>query len=242
MTDIFQAVSNKYRNSPSIMVVFVAALFMTFVGINHFAEDTYSSYLGLVNLETAFDLNVQIFNWTYWTMSIAPQIASIIFFYIYLSDTDNAGWALWVSLVAQGIDFFADVWYRSDGLLLQDGQVALISVLLTFGYFTLGSEVFITIGSGLLLKLYVPTLDAWKAFKADISRIKKKFGGSTFSGAKSPDYNPNSPAMNRIPKKPQAQQTPPWAQNSNRPRPKPAHSINRPPVQNDDDDDLRFMS
>jgi hypothetical protein len=179
MADIFGAVANKYRNTPSVIVLFIASVVMLLIGINHFVEDTYSSYLGLKSLETAFSMNVQIFDWTYWTMSLAPQIASIIFFYIYLSNTEESGWALWVSLLAQVIDFFADVWYRSNGVIFQDGKVAIISILLTFGYFTLGSEVFVTVGCGLVLKLYAPALSNWKEFVKEVKRVKGQFKGQS---------------------------------------------------------------
>lgn len=85
-------------------------------------------------------------------------------------------------------------------------------------------------------RLLVLFLKTWEGHK------KKGSGFRPQQNRPNIPFVPSNPAMSKLPKKPQTQQTPPWAQNNNRPRPKPAHSINRPPVQNDDDDDLRFMS
>jgi hypothetical protein len=221
MADVFSNVANKYKNNPSVVVLFLASVVMLLIGINHSVEDTYSSYLGLKNLETAFSMNVQIFDWTYWTMSLAPQIASIIFFYIYLSNTEESGWALWVSIIAQAIDFFADVWYRSNGTVLQDGKVAIISCLLTFGYFTLGSEVFVTVGSGLVLKLYAPALSNWKEFVKDVKRVKSQFKGEqsqpNFHPQKSPYKPQHKPQFNNAPQFRPAPKEQPWTQMVRRP-------------------------
>jgi len=198
MSDIFEKVANKYKNTPSVVVLFIAAVIMMILGVNHFAEDTYSSYLGLKSVETTFNMNVQIFDWTYWTMSLAPQIASIIFFYIYLADTDKK-WAFWTSITCQAIDFLADVWYRSNGTVFQNAPVTIVSFLLTFGYFTLGSEVFLTVGAGLILKLAAPALYTWKSFKKEIRRIKEQFktGSSQISRATSYNGEDESPREER---------------------------------------------
>ena len=196
MSDIFENAASKYRNTPSALILFIASLAMLVIGINHFAEDTYSSYLGLVSLEQAFRMNVQIFDWTYWTMSIAPQVASVVFFYIYMSNT-NKKWSLWVSFISQAIDFFADVWYRSDGTVFQNGQVAVVSCLITFAYFTLGSEVFVSFGAGLCIKLFAPALHSWKYFKSEIEKVKKQFKDNQYVGSEkhsdvAKTYNPKS--------------------------------------------------
>jgi len=187
MSDIFDVVAAKYKNSPSAIVLFIASLAMLIIGINHFAEDTYSSYLGLKAVEESFSMNVQIFDWTYWTMSVAPQIASVVFFYVYLANTDKR-WALWVSITTQAVDFLADVWYRSNGIVFSDTKVTVVSFLLTFSYFTLGSEAFISFGAGLCLKLFVPAMYSWKYFKKEVKRVRSMFSGS--APAPSTEYAP----------------------------------------------------
>lgn len=160
MSDFYQNAVNKFKGSPTSVIMFIAALVMFLIGVNHFIEDTYSSYFGLLNLEARYQLNVQIFDWSYWTMSLAPQIASIVFFYLYLAN----GGGKWLALAAaaQLMDFFADAWYRGNGSLLANGEVFFISSALTFIYFSVGSEMFISVGGGLILKMLAPALSAWK--------------------------------------------------------------------------------
>jgi hypothetical protein len=162
MADVYENVVSKYRGSPTIIVLFFLSFIMLVLGANHFIEDTYSSKIGLENLERAYNLNIQIFQWSYWTMSLAPQIASMVFAYIYLSDTHKK-WPLIISLGSQGMDFFADSWYRSNGHLFQSWQVAGISGLLTFVYFSIGSEFFLSVGAGMLIKMLAPMIQTWKS-------------------------------------------------------------------------------
>lgn len=166
MADMYSNVANKYRNSPAVVFLFFASLAMLGIGIWLFSEDTYSSKLGLEQL-TTLGINVQIFTNTYWVMSVAPQIASIIFFYIYLSDTSRK-WALYLSLICQAADFFADAWYRSDQKLFSDPKATAISIIITGAYFSIGSEVFISVGFGLVLNLFAPALQIIRSTYNDI--------------------------------------------------------------------------
>ena len=175
MPNSFDKVRSKYQDSPMAVVLFIAAATMFILGLWHFAEDTYSSFLGLQEVQRTMNLNVQIFDGTYWTMSLAPQIASIVFFYLYLSTGEKK--YLWGSIVAQGVDFMADTWYRSNGQLLDNMRVAVVSAIFTFAYFTLGSEVFITIGAGLVLRLFAPFIREGKKAIRDVQSAWQGKGG-----------------------------------------------------------------
>lgn len=155
-----------------MVVLFLLSVTMFAIGVNHFAEDTYSSKIGLESLQTAYQLNIQIFSWSYWTMSLAPQVASMVFFYMFLSDTSKK-WSLVICLGAQVMDFFADSWYRSDGRLFDNTGVFIISGLLTFVYYSIGSEFFVTVGGGLILKLFAPALHTWKVAMENIEKASK---------------------------------------------------------------------
>lgn len=182
MGDIYQSTLNKYKGSPSAVILFIAAFLMFVIGMNHFIEDTNSSKLGLEGIERAYQLNVQIFQWSYWTMSLAPQIASIVFMYMYLSDTSKKGY-LGLSAGFQIIDFMADSWYRSNGNLFHNAGATVISGILTFIYFSVGSEFFIATGGGLLLKLTAPALATWKQAWRDISAASNgRYGGGGSGG------------------------------------------------------------
>jgi hypothetical protein len=184
MSDFYQNTVNKYKGSPSSVVLFIGALVMFVIGVNHFVEDTYSSYFGLLNLEETYKLNVQIFDWSYWTMSLAPQVASVVFFYLYLADRGKK-WLL-LSLLSQLMDFFADAWYRGNGLLLENLGVFAISSSLTFIYFSVGSEMFISVGGGLILKMLAPALSAWKTEMKNIGMAARgQYGGGGGDKSKS---------------------------------------------------------
>lgn len=188
--DFYQNTVNKFKGSPTSVVLFIAALVMFVIGVNHFIEDTYSSYFGLLNLENRYHLNVQIFDWSYWTMSLAPQVASVVFFYLYLAD--KGGKWLWLSIASQVMDFFADAWYRGNGSLLMDGEVFVISSALTFIYFSVGSELFISIGGGLLLKMIAPALSAWKVEMKNIGLASRgQYGGGGGGGDHHPKHQNN---------------------------------------------------
>lgn len=172
MSDIFQNAADKYKGSPAVVILFVLSVVMFLIGANHFVEDTYSSKLGLEQLQNAYSLQIQIFDWSYWTMSLAPQIASMVFFYLFLSNTSKKTYFL-LALGSQLMDFFADSWYRSNGNLFDNLGVFVISALLTFVYYSVGSEFFLSVGLGLILKLFAPALQTWNVAMKNIKDAGK---------------------------------------------------------------------
>lgn len=202
--NIYENVANKYKNSPALVMLFIASFVMLSIGIWLFIEDTVSSKLGLEQLQAAYGMNIQIFSQSYWIMSLAPQVASIVFFYLYLSSGEKK-WAVF-AFISQFADFMADQWYRSNGQMFNDPVVFAISGLLTFFYFSVGSEVFITVGFGLVLWLWNPAVRNFK-MALDATRATYKpsgkgggggggGGGSTLhkpSAGPKPSYRPTSP-------------------------------------------------
>ena len=167
MSNLFQAFARQLRGSSFVIWITLLAFFALFIGFVHFAEDTYSSYIGLGRLETAFGLKPANYTVTYFTMSIAPQVGQIIFSYMYLVDRQRNWWAGVLALLFFGVDFMADLQDRSGGLLFpSDGSTMFdhlgaltLSAMLTLGYFTIGSELFITAGAGLILELFNDALE-----------------------------------------------------------------------------------
>lgn len=167
--NIYELVARRYEKNPIAILLFIASFLMLGIGLWLFVEDTYSSKIALENIQQQFGVRVQIFDFTYWIMSLAPQIASIIFAYMYMSNRKEHKWGLF-ALIAQAADFAADMWFRGNGQLLNDPKVFLISGLMTLLYFSIGSEFFISIGFGLCIKLFNPALrnfqQAWRATSA----------------------------------------------------------------------------
>lgn len=162
MSNLFQSLSKNIRGSSFVVWITILAFFAMFIGLVHFVEDTYSSYLGIGHLERVFGLKPTNYQITYFTMSIAPQVGQIIFAYMWLSDRKKNWWAGLIAVGFFAVDFVADLQDRSNGLLFpSDGttmqehlDAVVLSALLTFGYFTIGSELFITAGAGLILELF----------------------------------------------------------------------------------------
>lgn len=164
--NLFKDISESSLFSKSYMaiLVFLLSLGMLAIGINHFVEDTYSSFIGIGMLESEFGLKPVSWEFTRWTMSLAPQVAQIIFFYLFLLNKRKNRWAFWIAFGFFFMDFFADVWYRSDGQIFSSLPAFTISFLMTIIYFTFGSEMFISIGFGLSLAMLKPFINQFKDF------------------------------------------------------------------------------
>lgn len=171
MNNIFHYMrTNKlFSESYLAIIVFVSSLLMLIIGINHFIEDTYSSYMGVQMLEQELGLVPATWAFTYMTMSLAPQIAQIVFTYMFLSDTKKFRWAIWAAVAFLIVDFAADVWYRGDARIFHDWKIFISTFLITLVYFTLGSEIFMSAGFGLTLSMLKPFIEQSKEVMKDIS-------------------------------------------------------------------------
>ncbi|MGB7511851.1 MAG: hypothetical protein WBP54_11265 [Pelodictyon phaeoclathratiforme] len=168
MTNIFENVANKVRNSPTVILVFLASLAMLVIGINHFIEDTYSSYIGLQWIQDDLGMNPASWKFTYFTMSIAPQIAQIVFTYMFMSNPEKNRWAFWASFAAFCTDFVSDSWYRSNEGLFTDPVKFIVASVITVVFFTIGSEGFITVGIGLVAELINPFIIQFRRLVSSI--------------------------------------------------------------------------
>ena len=150
---VFDGIHSYVRGGPLAGWVLILAIITLVIGINDFAEDTYSSYVGVQMIEQTFGVRPASWELTYWLMSLFFQVVSVLFFFAYLSDRHQNWWALWVAGLSQVVDFVADVWYRGNGTFSLVNTT--ISVILTAVFFTIGSEMALTFGFGLTSKLFV---------------------------------------------------------------------------------------
>lgn len=174
MANVFENLASSMRNSKIVIWVWLASMAMFVVGANHFREDLQSSYTGIRMLEEAFGMNPVSWDFTYWTMSLAPQVAQIVFTYLFMSNTKKNRWAIFVAMLALWVDFFADTWYRSNGLIGTDLGASIVSIILTLAFFTIGSELFLTVSFGILLELAAPT---WTQFANSVGELKDAMSG-----------------------------------------------------------------
>lgn len=166
MANLFQELTNKFKNSRAMAAIFFIAILAFFIGIWNGAEDAYSSYQGLQTLEQTLGLQAVNWTFTYWVMSITPQVGQIIFGYAYASQKKRL-WAV-IAFAFFVLDFTADLQDRSNGILfdsiaagtlIQKSTPLIWSSVLTLGFFTVGSEMFIVLGSGIVLETFDSAID-----------------------------------------------------------------------------------
>lgn len=186
--NVFQGVLNSVRGTPLSAWMLIMSVMLFIIGINNFAEDTYSSYAGVQMIENVLNMKPASWQFTYWAMSLFFQVISVIFFFIYLSDRkENWNW-FWFGMATQFLDFMADVWYRSNEQLFSSPTSFAVSFLLTFVFFTFGSEFAITLGFGLTAVLFkdgmVQLVKVIKSIFDGISEGLKEISSTGKSNAK----------------------------------------------------------
>jgi hypothetical protein len=161
----------------------------------HLVEDTISSYYGYQELVTAFGIVPVSFQLTWVTLSLAPQVGTIISGYMYLSDTTRKKWLIAI-LFFFSVDFISDLWHRSaDGKLVVEFLDALsfsmtgagtpvefwpafaalfAASMFTFFAYTVGAEFFVVIGVGIIGESYEKAAEQYGATLACVIKAKQK--------------------------------------------------------------------
>ena len=99
----------------------------------------------------------------------------IVFLGLWSLDTSRK-WALAAAILWFVLDFISDVQFRSDAMLFPlDGsgmklnRTVLVSALLTFIYFTIGAELFITASSAMVVTLFPDAIKEFAKLRASIT-------------------------------------------------------------------------
>lgn len=187
MSNLFDQFAGKMRGSPFVIWVVGLTMVMFLIGINFFVEDTISSRNGISQLETVFSVKPVNFPITYISLSIAPQVAQVVLFYLYLTDNRKNRWAVLVAGLFFVLDFISDLQDRSNGHFLPmngginlDTQTA-VSAGFTLLAYTVASEMFLSVSVGLFLVLFADAItqyailvvqikNAWKQARDKIER------------------------------------------------------------------------
>lgn len=160
INNLFLLVHRKTEGALTI-IVFLSSITMFLIGVNLFAEDTYTSYMGLQAYQSTFGLTLNVWPITFWSESLLPQVGQIVFFYIFFSDMKKNWWALVIALGLLAIDFYADLYYRTSGVISFSPEATRRTIaggVVTFFYFTVGAELFISIGFGLAMTTMAPAI------------------------------------------------------------------------------------
>lgn len=178
INNLFVLVHKKTEGALTI-IVFISSMMMFLIGINLAVEDTYTSYMGLQAYQATFGLTLNAWPITFWSESLLPQVGQIVFFYVFFSDVRKNWWALIIALGLLCVDFYADIYYRTGGILSLNEGVELRRTIaggvITLFYFTIGAELFISIGFGLAMTTMAPAI---KNFKQLVSAQRFALGNS----------------------------------------------------------------
>lgn len=178
INNLFVLVHRKTEGALTI-IVFISSMMMFLIGINLAVEDTYTSYMGLQAYQSTFGLTLNAWPITFWSESLLPQVGQIVFFYIFFSNMKKNWWAALIALGLLCVDFYADIYYRTGGVLSLNEGVELRRTIaggvITLFYFTIGAELFISIGFGLAMTTMAPAI---RNFKQLISEQKFALGSS----------------------------------------------------------------
>jgi hypothetical protein len=186
MTDsVFDSVRDWANNSPMIIIVNLAALAFLVTGMHFFVEDAYSNYRWAIEIQNTLGIRVGSWASTYRLMAVFPQLAQTIFLYTYMSDRQKNKWAAWAAGGMFLVDYIPDVWWRGNNQLglTTSGLLALLSTnLITFGYYTIGSEIAVSFGFGTFVNTWALAIAKTKEVSRDI--LSALTGGPVASGGR----------------------------------------------------------
>ncbi len=173
--NIWDTLSSKVRGGPMSFSMFGIAVVAFAIGFSLSLEDWMSSYEGLIYLEQAFGVRTVSWEWMRLVMAITPWVGQIVFLGLWSLDTSRK-WALVAAIMWFVLDFISDVQFRSDAMLFPlDGsgmklnRTVLVSALLTFIYFTIGAELFITASSAMVVTLFPDAIKEFAKLRASIT-------------------------------------------------------------------------
>jgi hypothetical protein len=180
MSNVFEQVRKKWMNSPFILYVFIISILTMLAGLFLFAEDARSSRDGFEMMEAYF--GVVFGNWpiTYWVISVVPQLAQVLFIFMFMMDYKKNWWALVAAAAFFLIDFITDVQDRSGGQLfpadspepVQLNLAIAVAASFTILFITVGSELFLSASIGVALAIYPDAKIQYRKLRG--SRKKKR--------------------------------------------------------------------
>lgn len=167
--NIWTTLQGEVHGGPLALYLFVLGVVAFIIGAVLSVEDAVSSYRGLQMLETTFGVNVVSYDVVLYVMAITPWVGQIVFFGLWSLDTSRK-WALITAIVWFVLDFISDVQYRSaaqlfpldgSGINPQSWDTILVSAGMTFLFFTVGAELFITAATAITVALFADAISEY---------------------------------------------------------------------------------
>ena len=174
--NLWTTLQQEVRGGPLALYLFIMAVFAFIIGCILSIEDFMSSYYGLQMLEQAFGIQASTWSWVLVVMAATPWVGQIIFFGLWTLDTSRR-WAFVAATIWFSLDFISDVQMRSagtfiplDGSGIQYDSTVIVASLLTFLFFTVGAELFITAGTAMILALFGDAVREYVRIRTSVRR------------------------------------------------------------------------
>ena len=176
--NLWQTIQQEVRGGPMALTIFIAGLAALILSLVLTAEDFMSSLHGLESLQLAFGVQAVTWPFVLYFMAAAPQVGQIVFLALWSLDTSRK-WALAAGLAWFLLDFISDVQFRSAGNLFivpgtegvaNQEATLVVASLMTFLYFTVGTEMFMVAGSAIVLTLLPDARRQWRILQKDIAQ------------------------------------------------------------------------
>lgn len=170
MSNFFHQAVSRLRNSPFIVPIYLALLIGFIISIGIIIEDYSTSLLGYSMIPTQ-----RANEWIVPLVAALPQVAQVIFLYVFLRDTSSYIYLI-VAVLIHLVDAGTDIYFKSYG----GTQHIAVAIVETEIIYTLGSEVLFTMTLGLLLESVGDFVTQLKAARKRLgSAVHTGGGGST---------------------------------------------------------------
>ena len=169
MSGVFERSATMVRKSGMVIVVWLIAVTIMVIGAIYFCEDYMTSVKGYQMVPTRHH-----YDWIVWIGALTPQVGLVFFAYLG-ADQPNRWWAWFASLALLFVDSANDLLFK---YIPGPGQgISLAaSIVDIFVMYTLCSEGFLVLGSGLTLELFPDMIGALRNIKGRMARPDSSWG------------------------------------------------------------------
>jgi hypothetical protein len=192
--NIFLKIKSLLTDGPIAILVFLASVAMLIIGIVHGLEDVLSTYYGIQLIQNLYNIRPVILGITYITTACSFSVGQIILLYVYLANTQDNKRIMIGYFALFVLDTVVDVYYRSNGFAFPSNAPGAIignisfSFMITLIFYTVFSEVFLTMGFALTFQMLAPAIIQWKRLLSDIRQASKNIKTQIDSASKKYNY------------------------------------------------------
>lgn len=169
MSNFFGKSAAMVRKSGMVIVIWLVSLAVAVIGGIYFIEDYQTSVLGYSMWPVK-----HYYDWIIWIGALTPQVGQV--FFAYMGADDSKRWWAWLAVVLLFlVDTGADVIFKHIPEVKWSMAAAIAETVIMY---TLCSEIFLALGSGMMLELMPDVIQAIRTIKQRVasSRSGQKWG------------------------------------------------------------------